>query len=260
MIRFSKPEKDWETEMTYALCFFIGFLAELIDGSLGMAYGVSCSTFLRLCFGMPPLEASSLVHISEIFTSGVSAFSHFRLKNIDKALFWRLLIPGVIGGVLGALLLSRFGARLEKAVSVYLIVMGGVLLVKAIRNKPPVRKGADGAFVYPVAALGGMLDAAGGGGWGPVVTSTLLSRSEDASRTIGSVNAAEFFVTAAEVVAFSFAVSGVGEHLARVVLLILGGVAAAPLAVLLCKKLNRRVLLFAVGLLVAGLNVYKLFF
>ena len=245
--------------MIYLLCFFIGFFAELIDGSLGMAYGVSCTTFLKLSLGLPPMEASSLVHISEIFTSGVSAFSHFKLKNIDKSLFLRLVIPGAVGGMIGALLLSRFGSRLEKPFSVYLMAIGAVLVIKAIRGRPQ-RERRIGALACPVAAVGGLLDAAGGGGWGPVVTATLLSRGGDAATTIGSVNAAEFFVTLAEVVAFSFALPNLGEHLTSAVLLILGGCAAAPISVLICKRANQRALLLAVGLLVVALNAYKLFF
>ena len=240
------------------LCFLIGFAAQLIDGTLGMAYGVSCNTFLQLLYGMPPLVSSALVHFSEIFTSGVSAFSHFKLKNVDKKMFWRLLIPGVIGGIVGALILTQFGSYLEPVVSAYLVVMGVVLIVKAVRNAPPEPKKLTGAFVYPLAAAGGMLDAAGGGGWGPVVTSTMLSRSDNAAQTIGTVNAAEFFVTIAESAVFSFTVFTVGERWLEVLFLILGGVCAAPVAVLLCRKINKRLLLLLVGLLVTGLNVYKL--
>lgn len=240
------------------LCFAIGFAAQMIDGTLGMAYGVSCNTFLQLFFGMPPLASSSLVHFSEIFTSGVSAFSHYKLKNIDKTLFLRLVIPGVIGGIAGAALLSELGEYMEAPVSAYLVFMGVLLIVKAIRNIPPKPRKTGGRFVYPVAAAGGLLDAAGGGGWGPVVTSTMLSRSDNVSLTIGTVNAAEFFVTIAQSAVFSFAVGSVGERWVEVVFLILGGVCAAPVATLLCKKANRRLLLLLVGLLVTGLNVYKL--
>ena len=240
------------------LCFFIGFAAQMIDGTLGMAYGVSCNTFLQIIYGMPPLISSSLVHFSEIFTSGVSAFSHYKLNNIDKRMFLRLLVPGVAGGIVGALLLTEFGDLLEIPVSVYLVIMGVLLVIKAVRNSPPKPKKTGWRFICPVAAAGGMLDAAGGGGWGPVVTSTMLARSDDVARTIGTVNAAEFFVTVAETAVFSFAAASLGQRWTEVVFLILGGVCAAPLATVVCKKANRRLLLLIVGLLVTGLNIYKL--
>lgn len=243
----------------FILCFVIGFVAQMIDGTLGMAYGVSCNTFLQLFFHMSPLISSSLVHFSEILTTGVSAFSYYKLKNIDRQLFIKLLLPGIVGGVVGALLLSDFGFYMEIPVSVYLVLMGLVLVIKAIRNKPTKPKKATGALTYPVAALGGLLDAAGGGGWGPVVNTTMLSRNENVSQTIGSVNAAEFFVTLAESIVFSLTISAAAEHVAEIVSLILGGVCAAPLAAFLCKKANKRVLLLFVGLLVVGLNLFKLY-
>ena len=229
----------------------------MIDGTLGMAYGVSCNTFLQVSLGVSPLLSSSLVHFSEIFTSGVSAFSHYKLKNVDKNRFFQLLLPGIAGGAAGALLLSNFGSYLEKPVSVYLVIMGGVLIYKSLKNKTGIKKLASGA-VYGIAAAGGLLDAAGGGGWGPVVTSTMLGASDEPAKTIGTVNAAEFFVTVAETVVFSITLASVREHWSEVAALILGGVVASPIAAILCKKINKRVLLFAVGVLVAGLNIYKL--
>jgi uncharacterized membrane protein YfcA len=241
------------------LCFLIGFVAQIIDGTLGMAYGVSCNTFLQLFFHMTPLMSSSLVHFSEILTSGVSALSYYKMKNIDKQLFVRLLLPGIAGGVIGALLLSDLGSYMEIPVAVYLVIMGLVLVVKAIRNRPAKPRKMIGGFIYPVAALGGLLDAAGGGGWGPVVNTTMLSRSENVSQTIGSVNTAEFFVTLAESIVFSLTISSVTDHLVELVFLILGGVCAAPIAAWLCKKANKRLLLLLVGILVTGLNLFKLY-
>ncbi len=241
------------------LCFLIGFVAQIIDGTLGMAYGVSCNTFLQLFFHMTPLMSSSLVHFSEILTSGVSALSYYKMKNIDKQLFVRLLLPGIAGGVIGALLLSDLGSYMEIPVAVYLVIMGLVLVVKAIRNRPAKPRKMIGGFIYPVAALGGLLDAAGGGGWGPVVNTTMLSRSENVSQTIGSVNTAEFFVTLAESIVFSLTISSVTDHLVELVFLILGGVCAAPIAAWLCNKANKRLLLLLVGILVTGLNLFKLY-
>ena len=135
--------------------------------------------------------------------------------------------------------------------------MGGVLIYRSIRNKPAGRR-ISSAAVYGIAAAGGMLDAAGGGGWGPVVTSTMLGASDDAAKTIGTVNAAEFFVTLAQTAVFSLTLATVKDHWFEVIFLILGGVCASPIAAILCRKINKRALLFAVGVLVAGLNIYKL--
>ncbi len=245
--------------MLSGLCFLVGFVAQLIDGTLGMAYGVSCNTFLQSFFHMTPLVSSSLVHFSEILTSGASSFSYYKMRIIDKQLFVRLLIPGIAGGIIGALLLSNLGSYMEIPVAGYLVIMGLVLVARAIRNKPAKSKIIACAFIYPVALLGGLLDAAGGGGWGPVVNTTMLSRSENVTQTIGSVNTAEFFVTLAESIVFSFTISSVADHFIELVFLTLGGICAAPIAAWLCKKANKRLLLLLVGILVTGLNLFKLF-
>ncbi|MBQ7646522.1 MAG: sulfite exporter TauE/SafE family protein [Clostridia bacterium] len=239
------------------LCLLIGFVGQLIDGTLGMAYGVSCNTFLQTIYGASPLIASSIVHFSEIFASGISAFAHFKFKNVDKSLFIKLVIPGVIGGAAGALLLSEYGDHLKGAVSVYLIIMGVLILIKAFRNKKTKGKTNRG-MICGLAAAGGALDAAGGGGWGPVVTSTLLFKTKEPSKAIGTANAAEFFVTLAESAVFAASVSGIGEYWKELVMMVIGGAAAAPIAAVLCKKINQKILLIIVGLLVIGLNVYNL--
>ena len=182
------------------MCFAIGFFAQMIDGMLGMAYGVCCNTFLRIVLGAPIATSSVLVHFSEIFSSGASALSHYKFGNIDKSLFFRLLIPGVIGGSIGAYLVTEIGEWLEIPISIYLIVMGIVLIAKACMNSKPVRK--SGAFLSSVALLGGFADATGGGGWGPIVTSSVINTDENAAKIIGSINASEFFITVVESLVF----------------------------------------------------------
>ena len=159
----------------------------MIDGALGMAYGVSSTAFL-LSLGIPPAAASASIHTAEIFTSGVSGLSHLGLGNVDKELFKRLVIPGVLGGVLGAYTLSAVpGEIIKPFVSLYLLVMGMVILCKALEKTPG--KQVD-VRLFPLGAVGGFLDAIGGGGWGPIMTSTLVANGNHLWFTIGSVNIA----------------------------------------------------------------------
>ncbi|HQP38728.1 MAG TPA: sulfite exporter TauE/SafE family protein [Polyangiaceae bacterium] len=231
-----------------------GFAAQLVDGMLGMGYGVSLTSLL-LALGVPPASASFSVHASEIFTSGVSGISHLSFKNVDHSLFKRLVIPGVIGGVAGAYVLSSVpGGVIKPLISAYLIVMGVVILVRAIMRTQTPDKGKR--FAAPLALVGGFLDAIGGGGWGPVVTTNLVASGAHPRTTIGTVNLAEFFVTVAESITF---VLTIGTLDLRIVGgLILGGVIAAPLGAWLCRHIPRRPWSIAVGLLIIGLSMRTL--
>ena len=240
----------------FLLCALCGFLAQLIDGTLGMAYGVSASTLLR-AMGQSSAAASFCTHTAEIFTTLASGVSHFTMKNIDRKLFLRLIVPGVIGGVLGAYVLTGFDdSVISPIVSAYLTVMGIVILSKAFRKKSRTPR-KIGREIYPLALIGGFSDSMGGGGWGPVVTSTLLASDCDVKTTIGSVNAAEFFVTLAESAAFFLTLGSLGDALPAAAGLIAGGVAAAPIAAWLCRKVPGRPLIALVGALIALLNGYK---
>ena len=242
----------------FFLCLAVGFLAQLIDGTLGMAYGVSCSTFLHT-FGVSSAVSSACTHAAEIFTTLASGISHLSMKNVSRALFVRLAIPGVIGGVFGAYILASFDDRvIAPFISAYLVVMGLVIFLKMFRKKGEVAEKKVGAWVCPLAFLGGTSDAMGGGGWGPVVTSTLLARDHDVRKTIGSVNTAEFFVTLAESITFFVTLGSLRDYLPSVLGLIIGGVIAAPFAALLCRKLPVRPLLGIVGLTIMGINGWKL--
>ena len=240
----------------FLLCLAAGLLAQLIDGTLGMAYGVSCNSLLRT-MGIPSAMASASVHFAEMFTTLASGISHFRLKNIGKTLFLRLLIPGIIGGALGAYVLSNlYNEKFDPLIDLYLIIMGVVIIIKAFRKSKATRD--PGMYVYPLGFIGGFLDAVGGGGWGPVVTSTLVASGHDVKKTIGSVNAAEFFVTIAESAAFTLALrASFLENIYSVLGLIVGGVIASPFAAILCKKLPAKPLMIVVGLLIVGLNSYS---
>lgn len=235
------------------LFIVVGFFAQMIDGALGMAYGVSASTFL-LSLGVSPLVASASVHAAEIFTTAVSGAAHYRLGNVDKALVKKLAVPGVLGAVVGAYILTAVpGDTLKPIVSTYLLLMGLYILFKAMRN---IQKERETRYVSALALAGGFLDVSGGGGWGPVVTTTMVANGSTPRTTIGSVNLTEFFVTAAASVTF---VLTVGLDYWRVILgLAIGGAVAAPLAARVCQKLPHRTLMFLVGLVIVGLSIRTL--
>ena len=242
-------------ELTFLLYVLVGFAAQMIDGALGMAYGVSSNTFL-LSLGIPPAAASASVHMAEVVTTGISGFSHWKLGNVDWKLVRRLLIPGVIGGVLGAYLLTSIdGNFIKPYISAYLLVMGGVIIYKAFTLKP--KKKMDeyhGPRVSWLGLAGGFCDAIGGGGWGPVVTSTLVARGKNPRMTIGSVNFSEFFVTLAESVTFVIALSFT-QYWQVILGLLLGGAIAAPMAARVAQKLPMKSLMIFVGLLIITLSV-----
>jgi len=234
--------------------FVVGFIAQLIDGTLGMAYGVSSTSFL-LSNGVSPAVASSSVHISEIFTSGISGFFHLKFKNVDKVMFWKLVIPGVIGALLGAFFLVSFdGDFIRPYISIYLLLMGLIIIFKAFRK---VLTFSNSSRVRWLACVGGFVDASGGGGWGPVVTSTLIGTGKEPRFTIGTVNAAEFFVSIAASGVFTLFI---GLNNWEIITgLMLGGAIAAPLGAYLCSKINTRFILIVVGLLIIFLSLRTLY-
>ena len=178
----------------------VGFFAQLIDGALGMAFGVITNTLLVGLLGVPPALASQRVHIVECFTTATSAISHLIHRNIDRRLFFRLLIPGVIGGVAGATVLSSVDGELIKPfVLIYLSGIGIYLLVRGLLYPPTLR---EARHVVPLGLVGGFLDASGGGGWGPMVTSNLLIQGAEPRKVIGTVNSVEFFLTLSISIAF----------------------------------------------------------
>ncbi|BAN50982.1 sulfite exporter TauE/SafE family protein [Metapseudomonas resinovorans] len=233
----------------------VGFLAQVVDGALGMAYGITATSFL-LTAGASPAAASASVHIAEVFTTGLSGISHVKLGNVNKSLFLRLLLPGIIGAVLGAVLITTFdGAVLKPFISAYLLLMGLYILSKAYRH---VAQRRAPKHVAKLALFGGFVDAAGGGGWGPVVTSSLLGSGSDPRTTIGSVNFAEFFLTISSAASFILLAGELNTWL-MVAGLVFGGLFAAPFAALLCKKLPARVLLTIVGCLITCISAFNIY-
>ena len=243
--------------MTILLYILVGFAAQIIDGALGMAYGVSSNTFL-LSVGVPPAIASASVHVAETFTTAVSGVSHWRLGNVDKDLFKKLIIPGVLGAVMGAYILSQIDGNLIRPyISAYLLIMGIVILVKALGNNHHEQKVTS--HISTLGVIGGFFDAIGGGGWGPVVTTTLVARGNNPRYTIGSVNSSEFFITFSQSVVFIVALfSDLVSNWAVIVGLLLGGIIAAPFAAVVTKRLPVRVLMAMVGLLIIALSIRTL--
>jgi uncharacterized protein len=248
---------------TFGLFLLVGFFAQLVDGAVGMAYGVISSSVL-LAFGIPPAQASATIHAAECFTTGASGASHLAHRNVDWRLFLRLAPAGMVGGVAGAYLLTQFDATFIKALVIaYLGILGVFMLWRALR--PPKEEPPHLNHVAPIGLVGGFLDASGGGGWGPIVTSTLLGRGHTPRYVIGSVNSAEFVVTLAISITFLWALltgrlpleGGLvvgGSSLAG---LIVGGLIAAPLAGYVTKIAPARLLLGAAALLVMALSVWQ---
>ena len=233
----------------------VGFAAQLVDGALGMAFGVISSTLL-LSLGVPPAAASAGVHTVETFTTGVSGVSHILHRNVDWRLFFRVALPGVVGGVAGAYLLSQVDASVTKPFVLSYLGAIGLYLIWRGTHYPPHHK--PPRFVEPLGLVGGFLDASGGGGWGPVVTGNLLVQGAEPRRTIGTVNAAEFVLTVSISATFIAALGWAAFTTATLGLLI-GGVLAAPLGAWAAKKAPPKVLLVFVGGMLTLTSAYGVY-
>jgi uncharacterized protein len=249
---------------SFLLFLIVGFLAQIVDGALGMAYGVVSSSVL-LAFGVPPAAASASVHTAELFTTAASAGSHVWHKNVNWQLFKMLAPVGIAGGVLGTYVITSIdGAVLKPYVAGYLGIMGVYILYRAFRSLTPIDTHKY-ALVAPLGAVGGFMDAVGGGGWGPVVTTGLVGSGGAPREMIGTVNTVEFFLTAAVSAAFLTALltghwaeaDGLITYAWAVGGLVVGGVAAAPLAGYAVAIIPQKYLMVAVGALISLLAVYQ---
>lgn len=228
----------------------VGFFAQLIDGSMGMGYKTS-TTSLLMALGLPPVLASSSTHTAGVFVSGASAFAHYKLQNVDMKLFRQLAITGVIGGIIGAILLTIIPTTwIKPVVSGYLVIMGLRIVLKSLRKE----KASTGYIkrIRGLAGIGGFFDAIGGGGWGPIVTGNMILAGYEPRFAIGSSNAAEFVVSIAQTVVF-FALLD-NFQWTTVIGLIIGGVVAAPVAAYLTQKIPMRRFAILVGLLIIFLS------
>ncbi len=247
----------------FLLFAVVGFLAQAVDGALGMAYGVVSSTVL-ITFGVPPATASASAHAAELFTTAASGTAHLYHRNIDWKLFARLVPFGIAGGIAGTFLITSFdGDSVKPFVTLYLALIGAWLIVRSFRRIPanPVKL----PIVAPLGLAAGFLDAAGGGGWGPVATTGLLGAGAPPRFVIGTVNASEFLIALSVSVSFLIALltghwsdaGSLWEHSTAVGGLIVGGVLAAPLAGWMVKSLKEQILLRLVGGLIVLLAGYQ---
>jgi uncharacterized protein len=240
---------------TILLFVAIGFAAQAIDGALGMAFGQISSTLL-ISTGVPPAAASAGVHTAETFTTAISGVSHILHGNVDWRLFLRIAVPGVIGGILGAYVLTQIAAGTAKPfVLAYLTALGVYLFYRGIMHRHTER---EPKVVAPLGLVGGFLDAAGGGGWGAIVTSNLLVQGSSPRKTIGTVNAAEFLLTVTISATFILTL-GLEAFTAATVGLLIGGVIAAPFGAWIAKRVNPDLLLSFVGALVTLTSGYALY-
>lgn len=231
----------------------IGFAAQMVDGALGMAFGVITNTLMVGLLGVPPALASQRVHLVECFTTATSGISHLLHGNIDKGLFFRLLIPGVIGGLIGTYLLTNIdGDVIKPYVLIYLAAMGIWLLVRGLLYPPKLK---EAKHVAPLGLVGGFLDAAGGGGWGPVVTSNLLVQGAEPRKVVGTVNSVEFFLTLTISAAFIFHI-GIADLAGPTLGLLIGGIMAAPFGAMAAKHFSPKLILVLVGIVLSITSSY----
>lgn len=235
--------------------FLVGFVAQIIDGALGMAFGVIANTLL-VSLGVPPASASAGVHMIKNFTGAASGISHVIHRNVDWRLFARILVPGLIGGVAGAWLLTLISAETARPIVLgYLSLIGLFLLWRGAMHRHVER---EPKIVEPLGLAGGFLDAAGGGGWGPIVTSNLLVQGANPRKVIGTVNTAEFFLALAISATFA-ATMGLEAFTAATAGLLVGGVIAAPLGALIAKRIQTDLLLTMVGMVLTATSLYGLY-
>lgn len=233
----------------------IGFIAQAVDGALGMAFGVISNTLL-ISLGVPPAVASARVHAVETFTTAVSGISHVLHKNVDWWLFARLAVPGMIGGALGAYVLTQIHAETAKPfVLAYLSLIGLYLLWRGFKKAPQIKRPK---IIAPLGFLGGFLDAAGGGGWGPIVTSNLLVQGAEPRKVIGTVNTSEFFLTLTISATF-IATLGIETFTLATVGLLIGGIIAAPIGAFAAKHVSSRLLLTMVGIVLTLTSIFGLY-
>jgi siroheme synthase-like protein len=236
-----------------------GFIAQMIDGALGMAYGVSVTTFL-LGSGIPgitPAIASASMHASEIFTTGSSSLVYMRFRNINMRLFRALVWPGLIGTIVGVITVSfvskDYFSIIKPMVAIYTLTLGIIIILRAFK-KPKKRKKVKN--IYPIAFSGGFLDSVGGGGWGPIVTSSLLAGGRHLRYAVGSAHLAKFFVAVVSTVTFFFMIGL--SHWQVIFGLVIGGMVAAPFSIYLSNKIPIKKGLILVGILIIIISLRTL--
>ena len=253
---YLKKSRGGGYSLSHLRYVFIGFVSQLIDGAIGMAYGVSCRTLLNMGRSISSANLSAIVHWAEIPMTFISGIFHWRYQNIDKHLFLRLIMSGSVGGIIGTRILVGDFINVEPFVDGYLIFMGIAIFIKVMNLKYIPQSICISIFF--IGFIGGVLDAVGCGGWGPVVTSSLLVRGYQTRKVVGTVNAAEFFVCIVEVITLGVMKIDFQEYFQIIIALILGGIFASPVAAKLCQVVSEKLLLVVVGLLLVVINIYNL--
>ncbi len=235
-------------DKAFPIMVLAGFCAQLVDGALGMGYGVTSATIL-LSAGVNPAAISGSIHTAEMFASGASGYSHYKFGNVNKKLFKALLIPGVLGAIAGAIMLvtlgNKYGNFIRPVIAGYTLILGIKFIMNAFREIKPQKKFKRYRLL---AGVGGFFDSFGGGGWGPIVTSTLINNGRNHKYVVGSVSLTEFFVTLASAFTF-FTMIGV-SHWQTILALIIGGLVAAPIAAKLAGRLPKKTAYILLGVLV----------
>ena len=231
-----------------------GFVFALIDGAIGMSYGVTSTTF-ALSMGIPPASASTAVHVSEILSNGIAGWMHFRMKNVNIRMFWKLVIPGIIGAVLGAYILSsleHYSHYTKPVISLYTLILGIVILKKAFKSK---RKQTDKKItkIIPLGFGGGFVDAVGGGGWGSIVLSTLIAGGRNARYALGTVKLSRFFIALMSSLTFITMLDGI--YWEALLGLVIGSAIASPIAARLSSRISVKVIMVSVGIIVILVSI-----
>ena len=234
---------------TFYYFLIAGFFFAMIDGAIGMSYGVTSTTF-ALSMGIPPASASTAVHVSEIMSNGIAGWMHFRMKNVNMRLFWRLVVPGIIGAVLGAYILSsleHYSHYTKPVISLYTLILGTVILRKAfqVTGKRGVKKITK---VVPLGFGGGFIDAVGGGGWGSIVLSTLIAGGRNARYALGTVKLSRFFIALMSSLTFITMLDGI--HWDALLGLVIGSAIASPIAARLSNRISVKIIMVSVGIIV----------
>ena len=234
---------------TFYYFLIAGFIFAMIDGAIGMSYGVTSTTF-ALSMGIPPASASTAVHVSEILSNGIAGWMHFRMKNVNMRMFWMLVVPGIIGAVTGAYILSsleEYSHYTKPVISLYTLILGIVILRKAfkVNGKRVVNKIKK---VIPLGFGGGFIDAVGGGGWGSIVLSTLIAGGRNARYALGTVKLSRFFIALMSSLTFITMLDGI--HWNALLGLVIGSAIASPIAARLSSRISVKVIMVAVGIIV----------
>jgi uncharacterized membrane protein YfcA len=248
---------------TLIVLIVIGFVAQLIDGALGMAYGATSTTML-LAAGLSPATASASVHLAELATTASSGIAHSRFGNVDWRTVRRIGVPGAIGAFVGAVVLSSVSAEIARPWMATVLLVLGVYIVLRFTlfgvPKPRGRRYVRGRYLVPLGLGAGFVDATGGGGWGPVATPTILATGRyEPRKVVGSVDTSEFLVALAASIGFLLALGSKGVAWEYVLALVIGGVVAAPIAAWLVRRVTAALLGASVGGLILITNARTLF-